>query len=150
MNATRDIYEVANQLEGYVGPDTPELLANFLMREGQFASDLADEIVRLRACISPQSPSGPADIITRLMPIADDARKAGLSVARASISVWSTPYRSRQPLARFSESFRGVLGRPNSRTWSTVSAGVRTWNRRPGYRPSAIARSLCPIDTPIW
>ena len=79
MNATRDIYEVANQLEGYVGPGTPELLANFLMREGQFASDLADEIVRLRACISPQSPSGPADIITRLMPIADDARKAGIN-----------------------------------------------------------------------
>lgn len=45
----RDIYECANQLEGYVGPDTDERLAQFLMREGQAAADLADEIVRLTA-----------------------------------------------------------------------------------------------------
>jgi len=45
----RDIYEVANQLEGYVDPGTPERLAQFLLREGKAAADLADEIVRLRA-----------------------------------------------------------------------------------------------------
>ena len=44
----RDIYEVANQLEGYVDEGTPERLAQFLLREGKAASDLADEIVRLR------------------------------------------------------------------------------------------------------
>lgn len=47
-----DIYEVANQLEGYVGPDTPEPLAQFLLREGREAAKLADEIVRLRAARS--------------------------------------------------------------------------------------------------
>jgi hypothetical protein len=45
----RDIYECANQLGGYVGPDTEDRLAQFLMRESQAAADLADEIVRLRA-----------------------------------------------------------------------------------------------------
>lgn len=48
----RDLYEVANQLEGYVGPDTPEPLAQFLLREGREAAKLADEIVRLRAARS--------------------------------------------------------------------------------------------------
>lgn len=48
----RDIFEVANQLEGYVGPDTPEPLANFLLCEGKAAAALADEIVRLRAALS--------------------------------------------------------------------------------------------------
>ena len=45
----RDKYEVANQLEGYVGPDTPEHLARFLMREGAEAAKLADTIVGLEA-----------------------------------------------------------------------------------------------------
>jgi hypothetical protein len=45
----RDIYEVANQLGGYVGPGTEERLAAFLMREAEAASDLADEIIRLQA-----------------------------------------------------------------------------------------------------
>lgn len=45
----RDIYEVANQLGGYVGPNTPDDLAKFLLREADEASKLADEIVRLRA-----------------------------------------------------------------------------------------------------
>ncbi|MFC3208085.1 hypothetical protein [Aquamicrobium soli] len=44
----RDIYECANQLEGYVDPGTPERLAQFLLREGKAAADLADEIVRLQ------------------------------------------------------------------------------------------------------
>ncbi len=45
----RDLYECANQLEGYVGPSTPVDLAAFLMREGAEAAKLADEIVRLRS-----------------------------------------------------------------------------------------------------
>jgi hypothetical protein len=45
----REIYECANQLEGYVDEGTPDRLAAFLMREGKAANDLADEIVRLRA-----------------------------------------------------------------------------------------------------
>jgi hypothetical protein len=45
----RDIYECANQLGGYVGPDTEDSLAVFLIRESNEAAKLADEIVRLRA-----------------------------------------------------------------------------------------------------
>ncbi|MBD9455180.1 Lar family restriction alleviation protein [Rhizobium sp. RHZ02] len=45
----RDIYEVANQLGGYVGPDTPERLKRFLLKEEKAAAALADEIVRLRS-----------------------------------------------------------------------------------------------------
>lgn len=45
----RDIYECANQLGGYVGPDTTHGLAVFLGRESEAACDLADEIVRLRS-----------------------------------------------------------------------------------------------------
>lgn len=51
----RDIFEVANQLEGYVDESTPEPLARFLLREGREAAKLAatlkaktDEIERLR------------------------------------------------------------------------------------------------------
>jgi len=47
----RDIYECANQLEGYVGPNTEDHLAQFLLREGKAAAHLAGEIVRLRARI---------------------------------------------------------------------------------------------------
>lgn len=45
----RDLYEVANQLGGYVGPNTPKHLADFLIRESFEAAHLADEIVRLRS-----------------------------------------------------------------------------------------------------
>jgi hypothetical protein len=45
----RDIYEVANQLGGYVGPDTPEPLKRFLLKEEKAAAALADEITRLRS-----------------------------------------------------------------------------------------------------
>lgn len=45
----RDIFEVANQLMGYVDPGTEEDLARFLIREGKAAAVLADEIVKLRA-----------------------------------------------------------------------------------------------------
>lgn len=45
----RDIFEVANQLGGYVGPGTEKRLARFLIREAEEASKLAYEIVRLRA-----------------------------------------------------------------------------------------------------
>ena len=47
----RDIYEVANQLQGYVGPDTEDRLAAFLMREGGEAAKLADRIVMLEAAL---------------------------------------------------------------------------------------------------
>ena len=45
----RDIYEVANQLGGYVGPDTPERLKRFLLKEEKAAAALADEITSLRS-----------------------------------------------------------------------------------------------------
>ena len=44
----RDIYEVSNQLGGYVGPGTEERLAKFLIRESKEAAKLADEIERLQ------------------------------------------------------------------------------------------------------
>lgn len=47
----RDIYEVANQLGGYVGPDTDERLAQFLIRESDEAALLANELVRLRVLL---------------------------------------------------------------------------------------------------
>lgn len=40
----RDIWECANQLAGYVGPDTPDRLANFLLREADAAEALARTI----------------------------------------------------------------------------------------------------------
>lgn len=48
----RDVYEVANQLGSYVGPDTDERLAQFLIRESEAAAYLADEIVRLRSVLA--------------------------------------------------------------------------------------------------
>ncbi|WCA57817.1 hypothetical protein G6M16_008935 [Agrobacterium tumefaciens] len=48
----RDIYEVANQLGGFVGPSTDKLLAKFLIREAEEAAELANEIVRLRQLLS--------------------------------------------------------------------------------------------------
>lgn len=45
----RDIYEVANQLEGYVDESTPDPLASFLLREGTEAGKLADRICALAA-----------------------------------------------------------------------------------------------------
>lgn len=44
----RDIFEVANQLGGYVDPGTEKSLAKFLMKESEAANELAEEIVRLR------------------------------------------------------------------------------------------------------
>ncbi|MNU27265.1 hypothetical protein D3C71_156510 [compost metagenome] len=49
----RDIFEVANQLGGYVDPGTEKRLARFLIREAEEASKLAYEIVRLRTELSP-------------------------------------------------------------------------------------------------
>ncbi|KAB2699398.1 hypothetical protein F9K79_09910 [Ochrobactrum sp. Kaboul] len=43
----RDIWEVANQLAGYVGPNTDERLAQFLIREAEAATKLAERIVEL-------------------------------------------------------------------------------------------------------
>lgn len=59
--AERDIYEVANQLQGYVGPDTPKPLADFLMREGEEAAKLAEEIERLRSALV-DAPAGETEV----------------------------------------------------------------------------------------
>lgn len=40
----RDIYEVANQLGGYVDPSTPKDLADFLLRESHEATVLAERL----------------------------------------------------------------------------------------------------------
>lgn len=47
----RDIWEVSNQLMGYVSTHTDKDLAEFLIREGNAAADLAYEIVKLRAAL---------------------------------------------------------------------------------------------------
>jgi len=51
MSDQRDIYEVANQLGGYVGPTTPEFLKKFLLRESEEASKLADRIIHLEKAL---------------------------------------------------------------------------------------------------
>lgn len=56
---SRDIYSVANQLEGYVDTSTPDHLAQFLLREGREAAELANTIVRQRTLI--------ADMMTAMM-----------------------------------------------------------------------------------
>lgn len=48
----RDIWEVSNQLMGYVSTHTDKDLAEFLIREGNAAADLAYEIVKLRAALA--------------------------------------------------------------------------------------------------
>lgn len=45
----RDIYEVANQLAGFIDEGTPEKLARFLRREADAATKLADRIRALEA-----------------------------------------------------------------------------------------------------
>jgi ABC-type nitrate/sulfonate/bicarbonate transport system substrate-binding protein len=47
--AERDIWEVANQLGGYVDPSTEKNLARFLIREAEEAAKLAERIVALQA-----------------------------------------------------------------------------------------------------
>lgn len=49
VEAGRDIWEVSNQLAGYVDERTPQDLCDFLIRESKAAADLAAEITRLRA-----------------------------------------------------------------------------------------------------
>ncbi|QDZ07436.1 hypothetical protein FPZ24_08055 [Sphingomonas panacisoli] len=44
----RDLYECANQLEGYIDSATPDDLAAFLRREALVAAGLANTIVRMR------------------------------------------------------------------------------------------------------
>lgn len=79
----RDIYEVANQLGGFVGPSTDKFLAKFLIREAEEATALANEIVRLRQLLSDAEKGfdrawiipGPGDeyrMITR-PPVGDEA-----------------------------------------------------------------------------
>lgn len=50
----RDIFEVANQLEGYIDSSTPDRLTEFLLREGKEAAKLAEEIIRLRSTLHGQ------------------------------------------------------------------------------------------------
>jgi len=49
VEAGRDIWEVSNQLAGYVDERTPQDLCDFLTRKSKAAADLAAEITRLRA-----------------------------------------------------------------------------------------------------
>lgn len=65
----RCIWEVANQLEGYVGPSTPEDLAQFLLREGKAAAALAAEIARLRAELAKVEGERDADQTDRMVKI---------------------------------------------------------------------------------
>lgn len=51
MASERDIYEVANQLQGWVDPSTPKDLAAFLLRESDEAAKLADTIERQSAAL---------------------------------------------------------------------------------------------------
>lgn len=55
MKVEHDIWEVANQLEGFVTSRTPKDLADFLLREGRAAGKLAEEIVRLRESLEAQA-----------------------------------------------------------------------------------------------
>lgn len=48
----RGIYDCANQLMGYVGPDTEPNLAQFLIREGKSATALADALVQAQSLIA--------------------------------------------------------------------------------------------------
>ena len=43
----RDVFEVADQLEGYVDETTPNNIKDFLLREGNYAGDLGDAICHL-------------------------------------------------------------------------------------------------------
>ncbi len=90
----RDIYEVANQLDGYVDEGTPERLAQFLIREGKAASDLADEIVRLHAALSGAEAKpvawlgrdGPDDVWTFLR------KPPGVGAWAETIPLYSVPF----------------------------------------------------------
>jgi hypothetical protein len=45
----REVWEVANQLGGYIGPDTPDDLVAFLSRESDAAADLAQRVLDTEA-----------------------------------------------------------------------------------------------------
>lgn len=49
MPGGRSIWEVANQLGGYIGPSTPDDLVAFLSRESDAAAALAERIVSLES-----------------------------------------------------------------------------------------------------
>lgn len=72
LSEERDIYEVANQLQGYVGPSTPSDLSAFLMREGAAAGVLADEIVRLRALVTELQHSRAAPTVAENVTVAPE------------------------------------------------------------------------------
>lgn len=49
MPGGRSVWEVANQLGGYIGPNTPDDLVAFLSRESDAAAALAERIVSLES-----------------------------------------------------------------------------------------------------
>lgn len=53
-----DVYEVANQLGGFIGPNTETFLKEFLSRNEKLANDLAEEVIRLRALSTDVEPVG--------------------------------------------------------------------------------------------
>jgi len=88
----RDVYEVSNQLGGYVGPNTDKRLAAFLIREAGEACKLADEIIRLRS---------------------ENARIR--KAAEAVIQQWDTPnWKLQEPTAKFINALRAELSQANT------------------------------------
>ena len=94
----RDIYEVANQLEGYVDTSTPERLKVFLLREGKAAAALADEISRLRAELANARNAG-------LEEAAEILEMRAANYERISCDVWLTKDTKRS-FAAMEEPFR--------------------------------------------
>lgn len=68
----RDIFELANQLAGYVGPDTDPELAAFLLRESKEAAKLAYEVEWLRKqCAAAPQPAEPTAALIPLQSAID-------------------------------------------------------------------------------
>lgn len=74
----RDIYEVANQLGGYVGPTTEGRLAEFLIREANASCELADEIVRLRQQLADERNKALEDAASYINRIAHEGLHASM------------------------------------------------------------------------
>lgn len=87
----RDIWEVANQLLGYVSEATPKHLAEFLIREGKEAAKLAEEIERLRTEHAEAIRQARAEALEEAAQIADDSEKGSVRlrnlVRKSGVSV---------------------------------------------------------------
>jgi len=106
LEAARDIYEVANQLEGYVGPDTPERLAAFLMREGNEAAKLADEITSLRTAL-------------------EAAERRAEEAERERDAAFAANERDRSIVSEVRTTFKAALAR---RSWLLDGRGSYEWD----------------------